>query len=532
MKILCVIRSSTARQETESQKREMIAFCKSKGFADEQMVFIEVAGASARKLNKAYIQMLEDIKLTIKEDPSIRNVALWHLNRLGRVESKLHEMKEFFVSNKIQVYCKNPDLTLLDEQGNESAGGGIAFSVFAAMVKSDTDEMFAKMKRGKDLKREQGIFVGGKIKFGYRIDSTKHFLIQEEEAAIIQTIFELYATSKYSIAKLVDELKARGITKRGSKMTYNIVKRILSDADYCTGRLPLITESLFNRCKAIRGNHVKVSRTKESKGVNFAIGILKCQCGKNYIGSGLFYECYSKLLSYRRRTERECFSPCIRKTIMDELLWLVTRILYQQDLIRKGQESIQEYLRMKEIILLKLSTCTHERTQIKRRIELFQDRYYIEGEMTEVQYQNRLSGLRSKEAQCDQQIGVLHAELHELAQKIRLISLSDKDRQTESLQLTDLNVETDRHKIKSLIFQYIEKATIHPYQMGTHRMNQITIISKTGVAFVFDYDIWLNTERKGECCLFYEHIPCYIEYPDHSINPMVTRKIREKAISG
>lgn len=89
------------------------------------MAFIEVAGASAVKLNKKYIQMLEDIKATIL---SIPTVALWHL---GRVESKLHEMKEWFLQHKIQVYCKNPDFTLLDDTGKESAAGSLAFSMFA-----------------------------------------------------------------------------------------------------------------------------------------------------------------------------------------------------------------------------------------------------------------------------------------------------------------------------------------------------------------------------------------------------------------
>ena len=54
-------------------------------------------------------------------------------------------MKEFFVSHKIQVYCKNPDFTLLDDEGNESAAGGLAFSIFSATVKMETDEMFAKV---------------------------------------------------------------------------------------------------------------------------------------------------------------------------------------------------------------------------------------------------------------------------------------------------------------------------------------------------------------------------------------------------
>ena len=134
-KVLCIVRSSTVAQEIETQKKELIEFARTKGFNDGDMVFIEAQGASARSLNKKYIKMLEDIKNTILNDTDeIKAVALWALNRLGRVESKLHEMKEFFVKNKIQVYCKEPSFSLLKEDGCEDTAGSMLFSVYAAMV--------------------------------------------------------------------------------------------------------------------------------------------------------------------------------------------------------------------------------------------------------------------------------------------------------------------------------------------------------------------------------------------------------------
>ena len=140
-KVLCIVRSSTEAQEIESQKKELIEFCKTKGFADGDMLFIEAQGASARSLNKKYLQMLESIKSTILNDSEIKSVAVWALNRLGRVESKLHEMKEFFVKNRIQVYCKDPSFKLLKEDETEETTGSMMISVYAAMVKIDTEEM-------------------------------------------------------------------------------------------------------------------------------------------------------------------------------------------------------------------------------------------------------------------------------------------------------------------------------------------------------------------------------------------------------
>ena len=103
------------------------------------------------------------------------------------------------------------------------------------MVKYETDEMFAKMNRGRERNKANGIFAGGKIKFGYTLDATKHFIINEDEAKTIRLIFELYATGKYSFYSLVEELRARGITKDGQKITYEMIQNALADEAYYKG---------------------------------------------------------------------------------------------------------------------------------------------------------------------------------------------------------------------------------------------------------------------------------------------------------
>ena len=532
-KILCIIRASTEQQETESQKKELVAYCITKGFAVEEMAFIEVAGASARKLNDKYIQMLEDIKATLLSSPTINAVALWHLNRLGRVESKLHEMKEFFVTNKIQVYCKNPDFTLLDDKGNESAAGGIAFSVYASMVKYETDEMFAKMNRGRERNRANGIFAGGKIKFGYTLDATKHFVINENEAKTIRLIFELYATGKYSFYTLVEELRARGITKDGQKITYEMIQNALADEAYykgINGKIPLIDKELFDKCAAIKANTVAVKRTKESRNINFAVGLLKCSCGNNFIASGDFYRCYSKMNNNRKK-KVECDSPTIRRDIMDDTLWLVTRLLQQRFLMDKDSVDISEQKDKINVLTAKLSTAQKGLSSIKDRKEKLEDAYYVDGEMNEAQFKKRLASLHSKEVQTESIIRNYKTEIEDIQKVIKQIELPSNDRYLQSLLLSDLDVEEleDRKKIKEMMFNHIDKVTVNRVMKGNHKCVEITITSKTKLTFVFLYDSWLNSHRKGECNLFYEDKPVY--YIDGHIirqNPTVRNMLYQK----
>ena len=533
-KILCIIRASTEQQETESQKKELVAYCITKGFAVEEMAFIEVAGASARKLNDKYIQMLEDIKATLLSSPTINAVALWHLNRLGRVESKLHEMKEFFVTNKIQVYCKNPDFTLLDDNGNESAAGGIAFSVYASMVKYETDEMFAKMNRGRERNRANGIFAGGKIKFGYTLDATKHFIINENEAKTIRLIFELYATGKYSFYTLVEELRARGITKDGQKITYEMIQNALADEAYykgINGKIPLIDKELFDKCAAIKANTVAVKRTKESRNINFAVGLLKCSCGNNFIASGDFYRCYSKMNNNRKKKVVECDSPTIRRDIMDDTLWLVTRLLQQRFLMDKDSVDISEQKDKINVLTAKLSTAQKGLSSIKDRKEKLEDAYYVDGEMNEAQFKKRLASLHSKEVQTESLIRNYKTEIEDIQKVIKQIELPPNDRYLQSLLLSDLDVEEleDRKKIKEMMFNHIDKVTVNRVMKGNHKCVEITITSKTKLTFVFLYDSWLNSHRKGECNVFYANKPVY--YIDGHIirqNPTVRNMLYQK----
>lgn len=531
-KILCIVRASTEQQETESQKKELIEFCITKGFVEDEMEFIEVAGASARKLNKKYIQMLEDIKATLRTSPTIKAVALWHLNRLGRVKMCLTEMENFFVENKIQLYVKEGfDTPLLDENGKETWGASMAFSIYSVMVEEETKEMFAKMKRGRERNKANGIFYGGKIKFGYTLDDTKHFIINEEEAKIIRLIFELYATGKYSFYKLVEELRARGITKNGQKITYEMIQNALADEAYVNGKIPLIDKKLFDKCAAIKANTVAVKRTKESRNINFAVGLLKCSCGNNFIASGDFYRCYSKMNNNRKKKVVECDSPTIRRDVLDDLLWLVTRPLQQKFLMEKDTVSIEEQKDKINVLTVKVSTAQKELSDIKGRKEKLEDAYYVDGEMNEAQFKKRLASLHSKEVQTESLIRNYKTEIEDIQKVIKQIELPSNDRYLLSLLLSDLDVEEleDRKKIKEMMFNHIDKVTVNRVMKGNHKCVEITITSKTKLTFVFLYDSWLNSHRKGECNLFYEDKPVY--YIDGHIirqNPTVRNMLYQK----
>ena len=64
MKALIFVRTSTEKQSTDDQKRELVEFCKSEGYDD--IVCVERQGASAAKVDDEYREMVAEVKEKIE----------------------------------------------------------------------------------------------------------------------------------------------------------------------------------------------------------------------------------------------------------------------------------------------------------------------------------------------------------------------------------------------------------------------------------------------------------------------------------
>ena len=151
--------------------------------------------------------------------------------------------------------------------------------------------------------------------------------------------------------------------------------------------------------------------------------------------------------------------------------------------------------------------------------------------MTKAQFEKRLEGLKGKKQQTKSKLDNLANELNEVAKMIQQLELPTNDKYLESLLLSDLNDEEveDRRKIKEIMFQHIDKITMNQYKEGKQKIVDITIASKGGLEFTFTYNIWLNSFRKGECCVFYDDKPLYgINNHIITLNNSVERLIEDK----
>ena len=443
-KILVFIRTSTEKQELDDQKKEMISFVYQYGYKEEDIIFLEDKGASAIKLNDKYLNMVDVLKEYIKSG-DIVSVAVWHMNRLGRNDEILIELKNLFIKHKIQFICKNPNIILLNADGSVNEGAELAFGLFATMVKQDMAEKKAKFKRAKTSNALKGKYNGGKnIRYGYKVDENGYYTINEEEANIIRTIFQLYSENKYSAVSLRNELYARGISMDKQK----IMNILMSDA-YC-GRPQadwnnrvypsIVSEELYNICETIRKENKLITR----KGDKLCLGakLIKCDCGGTFTSNAKAYACC------RHSVRKVCNNTItLKKSVIEPLLWRVASTLHLEYLMNDNATRIEECKNEIAIIDTKINTATNTINKIddkkNRVLEL-----YIDGLINNENKALKLNKIQEEYQRLTNELNSLNEAKNKLQSLIQNMELGDE---VEALMAAMDVLEQDE---KSMVYQY------------------------------------------------------------------------------
>ena len=376
MKCLVMVRVSTESQRLEDQHNEMVKFCTDEGY--DEIVFVEDKGASAIKLDDQYRLMISQVKEEIEKDPSIRCFAVWELSRAFRNELVFQEVKQFLVDRHIQFLVKNPYLKLLNPDGTVNPGMEIAVTLMATLAKQEMSLKKERFKRAKDAMRKKGMYTGGTVRFGYKVDKDGYIVIDEETAPVVRLVFELYGTGRYSIMGVYEELKSRGYD-----MKYSYLNRMVSDRTYIDPPYPqMISEDLWKRCEHVRKEHViSVPRGKRNC---FGTGIFRCSvCGRKMIAEGAQYRCWHH---NKASAPPHCTNGLtIRVENLDGLLWFVTiqeetKYRFRLDSERRGEmEKEIEVMREKvEAAKMRLSSLSEKRSRIA---ELYEEGYITREEM-------------------------------------------------------------------------------------------------------------------------------------------------------
>lgn len=391
-KAIIIVRTSTVKQEIDSQRDEVIKYALSDGYTDDELEVIGDAGSSAIKLDERYLENIGKVYKVIENTPSIECVYAWAIDRIGRREELLMNFKNFLISKKINLKIKNPSLHLLEADGRVNSGAELAFSLFATMAKQEMEQKKERFKRAKARNHKEGKFNGGaETRFGYSVENG-YFVVNREEADIVRLVFEEYSTGNYSMQKLADELNSRGIRNRDKLLNVPFIHKVLTTIDYIgNGNKPVILDTaVYEKCEEIRNNQTSTLLTKESKTIHLATKLLKCkECGSNYAANFDRYVCYKHRFS-KRFTDHCHNNLTIRIDVLDELLWDISYKMHQEYLSIVDEskvESVKDEARILHQKVLEIySRLEHLKVRRERVIEL-----YTDGITTKDQYTSALN---------------------------------------------------------------------------------------------------------------------------------------------
>ena len=473
-KIIVMVRTSTAEQDVTDQHKEMEDFVLSKGWKKNQIIWVEEQGASAAKVDSTYRSMIDTIKEKIESDNNIKCFAVWHLNRLARTEEVWVEVKTFFVSHKVQVLVKNPELRLLTEDGKVDAGMELAAGLLAILSVQDQLERKEKFKRAKKSMAQRGEYVGGHITpYGYRVENGE-FVIDEEESKVVRLTFELYSGGNYSASSLAKELN-----QRGYPVTERKVSRILAYSGYigvAVGELetkfpPIISKELFDKCQAIR----KDNKLNMRRGERIVLGakLIKCfKCGAICTSNSKHYVCC------RAAHKLGCDNTFhLKQSVADELLWRIASTQHLQYLTDLNANKVEEYQRELAVVEEKIKAGLEKLKIIQSKKDRIAENYE-DGLITKKTRDTRLLKVQDEIR--------LHQEyLTSLQEKCLGITglLEGGNPDTVEAFVAALDTMDSESKF-DIIHKHIKSLTAEPISFGvrdprTHKPNGVKIIITT-----------------------------------------------------
>ncbi len=133
-----------------------------------------------------------------------------------------------------------------------SPEGKLFFHMKGAISDYEKAKIRERTMSGKRTKAQSGKITFNDRPFGYEYDPDKcNYIINEEEAATVRLIFDLYAAGNIGVRNLAFELKARGITNRNKKpFNPTVLHRMLKNEMYAGIK------------QAFRKQYTKVSQKK------------------------------------------------------------------------------------------------------------------------------------------------------------------------------------------------------------------------------------------------------------------------------
>ena len=470
------------------------------GYIDEGL-----SGVSTAKRER-FNEMIEDGKNGLFDLIVTKEVSRFARNTLDSIQ-----FTRELLSSGVAVYFQSDNINTLDEDSE------LRLTLMSSMAQDESRKISNRVRFGHHQAIKNGTVLGTNNMFGYTKKDGK-LTINEEEAAFIRELFEMYATGRFSMKQMEKHFYEKGIRNRkGNKLSHSTMGNIIRNPKYkgyYVGNKVVITDLFTKKQKFLpedewvmykdetgetvpaivseelweKANEVLYMRsqdviTAQHKTVhqNLFTGKLICaHCGKPYyrkdaVGKGgekmSKWVCSGKI----NNGADSCPSHAIYESEIKPVI---------EDIFRSGQQNIEELsacvLKLVSELLESddnknelLALSKEMETQHKMKAKLL--KFNADGNMSDSEF-FRMT------AECDEEIAKLQAQMDAIKDNAKTEQEIKKELSNIRAILKAAEKHIDGEEIdKAFVDRYIKEIIVYPEEDVTRleiRLNAGTSVEK------------------------------------------------------
>lgn len=278
VKVIALYRVSSKQQDYTRQQKDIERVLAIDGYTPDQVIAIGKK-ESGVLLSMDEREGIQEMKQHI-ETENVEAVYVHELSRLSRRVADTFAIRDYLQEKHVQLVCLNPNIKCFTDDWQINTTANMVFGVMASMAENEGILRKERLAGGKKIRKEKGLFAGGKVAFGYQMpDKHKPVEINPETAPIVERIFRMYVDEQKSTIVIGKQLHEEGIFS-GCKTLHAYIHKVqdILRNKYYTGNeiYPLIISNIQFQQAQERMNQ-KTAKPRESYKNNV------------YIGKGLLY---------------------------------------------------------------------------------------------------------------------------------------------------------------------------------------------------------------------------------------------------
>ena len=178
------LRASTTeqRQDVEHQRRSIEKYAKANDMNVDKW-FSEYISAFSTSINDR--EKIQEVK-KLAEENKIENLIVFETSRIARNMEDGLNIIDFFSMHNVKVYSVKDNKCINREQIDKLFNAIQMF--FNEQASRDTS---ARVKSAKKLAKEKGLYLGGRILFGFKVENQK-LVVDEDKRDIIIELYRTY----------------------------------------------------------------------------------------------------------------------------------------------------------------------------------------------------------------------------------------------------------------------------------------------------------------------------------------------------